>query len=49
VPQHRAGAVELPLPPALPSTLFARYGNILAFAVAGLMILTAIAIRRRAR
>lgn len=49
VPQHQAGAVELPLPPALPPTLFARWGNILAFAVAGLMILTAIAFRRRAR
>lgn len=48
VPQHLAGAIELPLPPALPPTLFARHGNILTFAVAGLLALAAIAIRRRA-
>ena len=47
VPQHQAGAIELPLPPALPPTLFARLGNWLAFLTAGLMILTAIAFRRR--
>lgn len=47
VPQHRAGTVTLPMPPALPPTLFARHGNILAFAVAGLLLLLAIAFRRR--
>lgn len=44
-----ARAIEAPMPAALPPTLFSRIGNWLAFVVAGLLTLVAIAIRRRAR
>ncbi len=49
VPRHVAGAVELPVPPALPPTLFARGGNWLAVAVAAAMLILAVALRRRHR
>ncbi|WP_245739193.1 apolipoprotein N-acyltransferase [Sphingomonas rubra] len=49
VPHETAGAIELPLPPAMPPTLFARAGNWLAAIVALALATLAIAIRRRAR
>lgn len=49
VPRHRAGAIEMPLPRPLPPTLFARAGNLLAFAVAALLLAGAIVIRRYRR
>lgn len=48
VRQYRAGVIAAPLPAALAPTLFARVGNLLAFATAGLLLLAAIAFRRRA-
>jgi len=44
-----ARAIEAPMPPALPPTLFAQAGNWLAFIVAGLLLLAAIAFRRLKR
>lgn len=44
-----ARAIEAPMPAALPPTLFARLGNWAAWLVAGLLLLSAIAIRRFAR
>ncbi|MFM9827487.1 MAG: apolipoprotein N-acyltransferase [Sphingomonas sp.] len=44
-----AGAIELPLPPPGPPTLFARIGNLLAAIVAALLLVLAFAIRPRAR
>jgi apolipoprotein N-acyltransferase len=49
VPHETAGAIELPVPPALMPTLFARVGNLMAALVALALCATAIAIRRRAR
>lgn len=49
VPRHRAGAVDAPLPRALPATPFARAGNWLAAAVSALFLVLALACRRRAR
>ncbi|WP_375428223.1 apolipoprotein N-acyltransferase [uncultured Sphingomonas sp.] len=49
IPHETAGAVELPIPPALPPTPFARAGNLLAALVATLLLGVAVAIRRRAR
>ncbi len=49
VPHEQAGAIEAPIPPALPPTLFARLGNTLAAIVALVLIATAVAIRRRER
>ncbi len=49
IPAEREGAIELPIPPANPPTLFARMGNIMAAIVALLLIALAVAIRRRAR
>ena len=49
IPHETADAVELPVPPALPPTLFARFGNLLAAATALLLVLLSIAMRRRAR
>lgn len=47
VPRHIAGAIELPMPSALPPTLFSRTGNWMAgFAVLMLLALAA-ALRRR--
>ncbi|WBH18369.1 apolipoprotein N-acyltransferase [Sphingomonas radiodurans] len=47
VPHEQAGAIEVPLPEALPPTFFSRVGNWLAGAVALLLAAAAIAIRRR--
>jgi len=49
IAQHRAGAIELPIPPAHAPTLFARLGNWMAAIVALLLAACAIAIARRAR
>jgi apolipoprotein N-acyltransferase len=49
VPHGQAGALTLPLPRPLPPTLFARAGNWLAFLVAGLLLVLAIANRRFGR
>jgi apolipoprotein N-acyltransferase len=49
IPHETAGAIELPIPPALPPTPFARLGNILAAIVAAALLAGAIAIRRRRR
>ncbi|WP_375401944.1 apolipoprotein N-acyltransferase [uncultured Sphingomonas sp.] len=49
IPHETAGAVELPIPPALPPTLFSRFGNLLAALVAAPLLGLAVAIRRRAR
>ena len=49
VPSNTAGAIELPIPKPLPPTLFARVGNIMAFAVALILLLLGVAIRRRSR
>lgn len=49
VPHHRPGAIDLPLPPARPPTLFARMGNAMAAIVALAMCAAAIAMRRRRR
>jgi apolipoprotein N-acyltransferase len=49
VPHETAGAIEVPLPVAHAPTLFSRLGNWLAGAMALLLGVSAIAIRRRAR
>lgn len=49
VPHETAGAIELPLPPALVQTPFARVGNAMAAIVAGLLFAMAVALRRRER
>jgi len=49
VPHETAGAIEVPMPPALPPTLFSRLGNFAALIVAFGFAAAAIAIRRRAR
>jgi apolipoprotein N-acyltransferase len=49
IPTGKAGAIETALPAPLPPTLFARLGNWLAFAIAALAMLAAIAFRRAAR
>lgn len=49
IPADTAGAIELPIPPAEPPTLFARAGNLMAFLVALILALAAIALRRSAR
>ena len=49
IPAETSGAVELPIPPATPPTLFARVGNAMAFLVAAILALSAIAFRRFAR
>jgi apolipoprotein N-acyltransferase len=49
VPMHQAGAAEVFVPRALPPTLFARLGNWMAGITATLLLILAIAIRRRAR
>ena len=49
IPAHTAGAIELPIPPAKPPTLFAKIGNAMAAIVAAALLLLAVAIRRRAR
>jgi apolipoprotein N-acyltransferase len=49
VPLGRAGTIDVPLPPALPPTLFSRLGNWLALLVGALLAAGAVALRRRAR
>ena len=49
VPAGHAGAIERPFPGSLSPTLFSRIGNAAAAIVAGLLLLLAVAIRRRAR
>jgi apolipoprotein N-acyltransferase len=46
---RRAGAIEVPIPAALPPTIFSRLGSLAAALVAVLMLAAAIAIRRRPR
>jgi apolipoprotein N-acyltransferase len=45
----KTGAIEAPIPPAFPPTLFARLGNWMAAIVAALLLILGVAIRRRAR
>ncbi|TPG38957.1 apolipoprotein N-acyltransferase [Sphingomonas koreensis] len=47
--QHRAGAIDLPFPAALPPTLFSRVGNWMAGLVVLILCALAVAIRRRHR
>jgi apolipoprotein N-acyltransferase len=47
IPLGTAGAIDARLPRAAPPTLFARYGNLLPFAFALLLIGAAIAVRRK--
>ena len=49
IPPGKAGAIEAPIPPALPSTLFARMGNAIAAIVGGALFATGVAMRRRRR
>lgn len=49
LPQHSAGVIDAPLPPTAPPTLFARFGNVLPFAFALLLVAAAIAVRRKPR
>ena len=49
LPLGTAGAIDSRLPSALPPTLFARFGNLLPWAFALLLVAAAIAVRRKAR
>ena len=49
VPHEIMGAIELPIPAALPPTLFSRAGNWMATIVALLLVAGAVAVRRRGR
>ena len=49
IPADTAGAIELPIPPAAPPTLFARAGNLMALLVAAALAMWAFALRRFAR
>ena len=49
LPLGRPGAIETRLPPPLPATLFARFGNSLPLAFALVLAAAAIAVRRKAR
>ncbi len=49
IPMGKAGAIEAPVPLRVDPTLFARLGNWLAGIVSALLLILAIAIRRRAR
>jgi apolipoprotein N-acyltransferase len=49
IPLGQAGAIEARLPPPAPPTLFARFGNLLAFAFALLLVAAAIAVGRKTR
>ena len=49
VPHETAGAAELPIPPALGPTPFARVGNLMAALTAAALFAIGVAIRRRAR
>jgi apolipoprotein N-acyltransferase len=47
VPRFTAGAVELPIPAALPPTLFAQFGNWMAVASVLVLLVLAVVLRRR--
>ena len=49
VPMGQAGRIDSRLPEAKAPPLFARYGNVLPLGLALILLLSAIAIRRRAR
>jgi len=49
LPLGTAGAIDARLPPARAPTLFARFGNILSFVFALLLVAAAIAVRRKTR
>ena len=49
LPLGEAGAIDARLPVAAPPTPFARFGNLLAFAFALLLVAAAVAVRRKAR
>ena len=49
IPHGQSGVIDLPLPTALPPTLFARIGNWMLFIVAGLLVIGAVALRRVTR
>lgn len=49
IPQHKAGRIDMALPPARVPTLFALYGNRLPLFFAALLLFTAIAIGRYRR
>jgi apolipoprotein N-acyltransferase len=49
IPMGQAGRIEAPIPRPCPPTLFSRLGNWLAAIVSALMIICAVALRRRAR
>jgi len=49
IPHQQAGAIERVLPPVGKPTLFARFGNLLSFTFAMLLVGLAVVIRRRAR
>ena len=49
VPWRTAGAIELPLPAALPLTMFARLGNAIPLAIGLALAIAGFASRRRAR
>jgi apolipoprotein N-acyltransferase len=49
VPMGQSGRIDSPLPRAKAPTLFARYGNVLPLGLALILLLSAIAIRARAR
>jgi apolipoprotein N-acyltransferase len=49
LPWRTAGVIDARLPPAAAPTLFARFGNLLSFAFALLLVAAAIAVRRKTR
>ncbi|MFA6123180.1 apolipoprotein N-acyltransferase [Sphingomonas sp.] len=49
IPAEKAGAIELPIPPAAPPTVFSRLGNLMALLVGLCFLASAIALRRFAR
>jgi apolipoprotein N-acyltransferase len=49
LPYQRAGAIESYLPPALPPTLFAQFGNALPLIFAAVLAFVGIALRRALR
>ena len=49
IAHETAGTIEVPIPEALPPTLFSRVGNWLAAMVVALLLIGAVAMRRRAR
>ena len=49
LPWQAAGFIDATLPPAKPPTLFTRFGNLLPFLLALLLVMIAVAVRRKAR